>query len=63
MEQEQGKRRSFLKHILVGSAAVAGVAVTQKRLQAETSPETRISSEVLYQESEHFKKLYKSWRS
>lgn len=63
MKQEQGKRRSFLKHILTGSAVVAGVSLTQKKVQAGTSPEPRISDEILYQESEHFKKLYKSWRS
>ncbi|WP_156792250.1 hypothetical protein [Desulfotalea psychrophila] len=59
MKKEQGKRRSFLKHILAGSAAVAGVAVTRKKAQAADLQKVA-GSEVLYQETEDFKKYYKS---
>ena len=61
MEKEQGKRRSFLKHILAGSAAVAGVAVTRKKAQA-AGLQKAAGNEVLYQETEDFKKYYKSLR-
>ncbi len=63
MKQEKEERRSFLKHILAGSTAVAAVAVTRKPVQADTVSEKRISNDVLYRETEHFKKHYQSWRS
>ena len=62
MKQEEGKRRSFLKHILAGSAAVAGVAVTRKQAQAKSVSDQTLNSD-LYQETEDFKKFYKSLRS
>lgn len=63
MKQEQGKRRSFLKHILAGSAVVAGVAVTRKQVQADTASDNRVSKDTLYKETDSFKKHYQSWRS
>ena len=63
MKQEKEERRSFLKHILAGSAVVAGVAVTRKQVQAGTVSENRVSKDVLYRETDHFKKHYQSWRS
>ncbi|THB75800.1 MAG: twin-arginine translocation signal domain-containing protein [Desulfobulbaceae bacterium] len=64
MKKEQKKRRSFLKHILAGSAVVAGAAAIVKPAKAESGlPRGPQSDEVLYHESENFKKYYKSLRS
>lgn len=62
MKQEEGKRRSFLKHILAGSAAVAAVAVSRKSAQASMAPEKTLKSD-LYEETDDFKKYYQSLRS
>ncbi len=61
---EQEKRRSFLKHMLAGSAVIAGAAVAAKPVKAKTRKESSEGpEEVLYHESEAFKKYYKSIRS
>ena len=62
MKQEEGKRRSFLKHILAGSAAVAGVAVTRKQAQAKSEARSIAANDGLYQETADFKKYYDSLR-
>jgi hypothetical protein len=63
MENEKKERRSFLKHILAGSAVLAGTAAAVKPARAGTHKEMQGSDEILYHESEAFKKYYKSLRS
>lgn len=63
MENEKKERRSFLKHILAGSAAVAATSAAIKPARAGTSEVVKPDNEVLYTESEAFKKYYKSLRS
>ena len=62
MKQEDKKRRSFLKHVLAGGTAVAGVSITRKQVQADTISDKRVSNDVLYRETEEFKKYYQNWR-
>jgi hypothetical protein len=63
MENEKKQRRSFLKHILAGSAVLAGAAAAIKPARATTSNSFNSDDEVLYRESDSFKKYYKSLRS
>lgn len=63
MKQEKDKRRSFLKHILAGSAVVVGTAAVIKPAKAKAGPVGVESDEVLYKESADFSKYYKSLRS
>jgi hypothetical protein len=62
-KKEEDNRRSFLKHVLVGSAAVAGVAATIGPAKADSPSPTIPLDEILYHESESFKKYYKTLRS
>ncbi len=66
MKKEEEKRRSFLKHILAGTAAVIGTAAIVRPAQAKPAPSVGRSGrldETLYHESESFKQYYKSLRS
>ena len=63
MQNEKKERRSFLKHLLAGSAVIAGAASAVKPVRAETSPGVTATDEVLYKETDSFKKYYKSLRS
>jgi len=63
MENDKKERRSFLKHILAGTAAVAATSAAIKPARAGTSQTMNQDNEVLYTESEAFKKYYKSLRS
>ncbi len=63
MENGKKQRRSFLKHILAGSAALAATGAAIKPARAGTSKPLEDGKEVLYHESESFKKYYKSLRS
>ncbi len=66
MNNEEDKRRSFLKHILVGTAAVIGTAAIVKPVKAQpVQPGSTVKSsgETLYHESESFKKYYQTLRS
>ena len=64
MEHDKKERRSFLKHLFAGSAVVAGAASMVKPAQAKTAaPVTEGDDEILYRETESFKKYYKSLRS
>ena len=63
MEKENKERRSFLKHILSGSAVLAGTAAAVKPARAGASQTIDRTGETLYRESESFKKYYKSLRS
>lgn len=60
MKKEQDKRRSFLKHILAGTAVVMGTAAVIKPAKAKSASVRKNSDEVLYHESESFKKYYES---
>jgi hypothetical protein len=62
MKQEEGKRRSFLKHILAGTAAVVGTAAIVRPAKAKSGPTVIRSDETLYHESDSFKKYYKTLR-
>jgi hypothetical protein len=66
MQQNNDGRRSFLKQVLAGSAVAAGVALTGKKVRAKETMKARYSGsasdEVLYQETEAFKKYYESLR-
>ncbi|WP_136809711.1 hypothetical protein [Desulfosediminicola flagellatus] len=63
MKKETDKRRSFLKHILAGSAVVVGTAAAIKPAKAKSGPAGLESDDVLYKESAEFSKYYKSLRS
>lgn len=64
MEKKEDGRRSFLKHVLAGTAIVAGVAATKKNATAKKNLQTgNGDSETLYRETEEFKKYYESIRS
>jgi len=63
MTEEKDKRRSFLKHILAGSAVVVATAAAIKPTRAQTGPTGPERDEVLYSESPEFSKYYKSLRS
>lgn len=60
MKQDQDKRRSFLKHILAGAAVVAGSVAVIKPVKAKRVLQLKDSDDVLYHESENFKKYYDS---
>ena len=62
-KNKEDNRRSFLKHVLVGTAAVAGAAATIRPAKAKSAPPPNPLAETLYHESESFKKYYKTLRS
>lgn len=62
MKKEEGKRRSFLKHILAGTAAVVGTATIIRPAKAKSAAVVNSHDETLYQESENFTKYYKTLR-
>ena len=63
MKEKGDGRRSFLKHLMAGTAVVAGVAGTKKNAQAKNAQATQADqSETLYQETDAFKQYYKSLR-
>jgi len=64
MKKNEEGRRSFLKHVLAGSAVVTGVAATLKPASAGKNLNIdRGKSDTLYSETEDFRKYYKSIRS
>jgi len=62
MKKEEGKRRSFLKHILAGTAAVVGTAAIVRPAKAKSASTVNHQDETLYHESDSFKKYYKTLR-
>lgn len=62
MQQNEDSRRSFLKHVLAGSAIVASTALTGKKAKAREQQEANRPDEMLYRETEDFKKYYESLR-
>ncbi|RUM37073.1 MAG: hypothetical protein DSY50_01055 [Desulfobulbus sp.] len=61
MQHNDESRRSFLKTVLAGSAAVATVTVTGKKANAAKKG-IRKTGEVLYTETPAFKEYYNSLR-
>jgi hypothetical protein len=62
MQQNKDSRRSFLKHVLAGTAVAAGTALTGKKARAGEKIQTRQPGEILYSETDNFKKYYESLR-
>lgn len=62
MKENDGKRRSFLKQLVAGSAIVAGTALVGKKVQASENKAGKRPEEVLYKKSEAFQKYYDSLR-
>ena len=63
MKKNEEGRRSFLKHVLAGTEAVAGVAATKKPAKARQNLNLDSDrSETLYRENDEFKKYYDSIR-
>ncbi|MDJ0623583.1 MAG: twin-arginine translocation signal domain-containing protein [Desulfocapsaceae bacterium] len=60
MQKDKDKRRSFLKHVLAGAAVVVGGAAAIKPVKAKPVSQTRENDDILYHESESFKKYYDS---
>jgi hypothetical protein len=61
--KQEDDRRSFLKHVLVGTAAVVGTAAIVRPGKAKSAPTVNHLEETLYYESEDFKNYYKTLRS
>ncbi|MFT5702085.1 MAG: hypothetical protein ACI8ZB_004992 [Desulforhopalus sp.] len=62
-KKEEGERRIFLKHVLAGTATIAGAAAVVSPAKAMSEPTLSHLDETLYHESESFKKYYKTLRS
>lgn len=62
MKHEDGRRRSFLKQLVVASAVVAGSALPGKKLQAKETGPGNHPDEVLYKKTDAFQKYYDSLR-
>ncbi|GAB4343446.1 MAG: hypothetical protein Kow0089_19240 [Desulfobulbaceae bacterium] len=64
MSKKNEERRSFLKHLVAGTAAVAGVTASGRKARATTARGVpRDDSEVLYRETDAFRRFYDSLRS
>ena len=63
MKEDKDKRRSFLKHVLAGAAVVVGSAAAIKPVKAKTMTQPKDCDDILYHESESFKKYYESLKS
>jgi hypothetical protein len=61
-KKEEDSRRTFLKQVLTG-AAVVGAATIISPTKAKSASMLNRSDEILYHESESFKKYYKTLRS
>jgi hypothetical protein len=60
MKQDKDRRRSFLKHIVAGAAVAAGSLAAIRPVKATPVFRRKESDDVLYHESESFKKYYES---
>lgn len=61
MKQKDGERRSFLKTILAGSAVAAAATVSSKSARAaKKTPLEKRRGDVLYSETEAFKRYYET---
>jgi hypothetical protein len=62
MQHNQENRRSFLKHVLTGTAIVAGTTLTGKKAKAREKMKAEQPEEILYRETKNFQKYYESLR-
>jgi hypothetical protein len=62
MKKDTNQRRSFLKHLFAGSAAIAGSTLIGKKAQAKEGGQNNRLDEVLYKKTDAFKKYYDSLR-
>lgn len=62
MDENDQKRRSFLKQVVTGSAIIAGSALVSKKAEARKTEESKRPDEVLYRKSDSFTKYYDSLR-
>lgn len=62
MTHEDGKRRSFLKQLVVASAMVAGSTLPSKKVHAGETRAANHPDEVLYKNTDAFQKYYDSLR-
>ena len=61
MKNNEDSRRTFLKSLLAGSAVAAGVASTAKPSRAAVQKQRQMTEqEILYRETDEFKRYYKS---
>ena len=61
MKNNEDSRRTFLKSLLAGSAMAAGVASAARPSRAEVKKEQPDhGQEILYRETDEFKRYYKS---
>lgn len=60
---ESEDRRVFIKHILVGTGAAAGIGAIVRPVKQNSAGKPVESDEVLYHESEEFEKYYETLRS
>jgi hypothetical protein len=62
MKKKEDNRRTFLKHVLTATTVVGAAAIVRPAKAKSASIFSR-SDEILYYESESFKKYYKTLRS
>lgn len=62
MQTSGNDRRSFFKYLLAGSSAMIATSAIIRPARARTTIKMPPADEVLYQETEQFKKYYKSLR-
>jgi hypothetical protein len=63
MKKEEDKRRSFIKHILAGTAAVMGAVAIIGPAKVKSAATINLPDETLYHESESFTQYYRNLRS
>ncbi len=63
MEKQQDSKRSFLKHILAGTCAIAGTAAITRSAGADPAKRAVEKNHDLYHETSAFNKYYKSLRA
>ena len=62
-QQDKDIRRSFIKHVAVGTGAVIGITTIARSVKPAKASTLNSSVETLYQQSEDFKKYYNTLRS
>ena len=62
-KKQVNRRRSFIKGMLAGSAVLAGVFSSARKTCAADRVKPAREDEILYEETNAFKRYYKSLRS
>lgn len=62
MEKKKDERRSFLKHILIGTGAAVTTAAIARPAKSKPAHHMDDSDETLYSSSDNFEKYYKTLR-